>query len=60
MKNFDVSLAHGISRVKAGVLKQLGANAVREYFEELKKRYPYRRLNPVEQELLCILQQSKI
>jgi hypothetical protein len=50
--NFDVALAHGISRAKAGVLERLGVDAIRQYFQDLKKLYPNRRLNPVEQELL--------
>ena len=51
MNNFETSFAHGLSRAKACVLELGGFYAVKNYFEELKKMYPNRKLNKTEKEL---------
>ncbi len=51
MKEYEVAFAHGLSRVRAEKLEKMGANMVREFFAEVKRLYPNRRLNPVEKEL---------
>jgi hypothetical protein len=49
--SYENALAHGLSRVNAGVLEQQGSAAVMDFFVNLQKTYPNRRLNKVETEL---------